>query len=272
MMFIAKFLGAAIANGSALRFDRARLPRCSMWKSVSLSQKRGLVDCNLSARRNFETLSNQMLTDKLANTTSHPMIERLPRILFTAALLLASSLCDAAFAGDQARTVLNSIDPNKLNELLEISKTQPDAALTNFAPISANKFRFLFVWPASNPLMTYERVGRTFVERLVQFADQMQLLADGFCLPARNMYYGVTEYGDEEINVAYRDIEVHYLFGWQTPCAGKYISVSDFDESLNALRNTPGYGALTQKAPPQQTTPQEGLKPFLNPVPAAPLE
>ncbi len=85
-----------------------------------------------------------------------------------------------ALAGDQAKSIVNAIDPKSMNELFEALPRQPDAALTNILPISPNKFRFLFVWPAYNPVMTYDRVGRSFVERFAAFATQVQPLATGF--------------------------------------------------------------------------------------------
>ena len=100
------------------------------------------------------------------------------------------------------------------------SAAQPDAALTNIVPVSPNKFRFLFVWPGSNPLMTYDRVGLSFADRFTAFANQLKPLASGFCLPSQSMYFGTTTYGEDEVNVAYRDIEVHYQFGWQPALRG----------------------------------------------------
>ncbi len=179
-----------------------------------------------------------------------------------------------AWAGDQAKSILNSIDPKSMNELFEALPQQPDAALTNILPISPNKFRFIFVWPASNPLMTYDRVGRSFAERFAQFAGQMQPLATGYCLPAPNLFFGAAAYGEEEVNVAYRDIEVHYQFGWQPPCGGRYIKAAEIEHILAPRTGHEGYGAaapghpggLLPQEPPVQ--PEEGLKPFLN-APAA---
>src|SRR5690242_6699325 len=89
------------------------------------------------------------------------------------AALLLSSL--PAAANDQAKTIVNGIEPKSMNQLLEMSRTQPDAALTNIVPLSANKFRFLFVWPASNPLMTYDRIGRSFAERFLGLTENLRL-------------------------------------------------------------------------------------------------
>jgi len=187
----------------------------------------------------------------------------------------AASMSSAA-AADQAKTIVNAIDPKSLNELFDVARRQPDAALTNIAPVSANTFRFLFVWPASNPIVTYERVGRSFAERFAGFADRLKLLVTGFCLPSRNLFFGTATYGDEEVNVAYRDIEVHYKFGWQAPCTGRYISVSELEQSVPPAQTSGGYGGLlprTPMMPPKQLpTPEDDLKPFLNPQPSAPLE
>jgi len=104
-----------------------------------------------------------------------------------------------------------------MNELFDALPHQPDAALTNIIPVSPNKFRFLFVWPGSNPLMTYDRVGRSFGDRFAAFAGQLKPMATGYCLPSQNMFFGTTTYGVDEVNVAYRDIEVHYQFGGSLP-------------------------------------------------------
>ncbi len=179
-----------------------------------------------------------------------------------------------ASAGDQAKSILNSIDPKSMNELFEALPQQPDAALTNILPISPNKFRFLFVWPASNPVMTYDRVGRSFAERFAAFAGQMQPLATGFCLPAPNLFFGTATYGEEDVNVAYRDIEVHYQFGWQPPCEGRYIRAAEIEQLLAQQTAHSGYGALSPVppgVPPEEPpAPGEGLKPFLNTPPVAP--
>jgi hypothetical protein len=188
----------------------------------------------------------------------------------TAAVVLAS-LCAAsgALAGDQAKAIVNSLDPKSLNELFEALPQQPDAALTNITPTGPNKFRFLFIWPASNASMTYDRVGRSFAERFIAFAGQLNPIATGFCLTSRSMLFGTTTYGEEEVNVAYRDIEVRYPFGWQAPCPGRYIPVSELDK----IAVHPTYGTGFGASPPEQSKepkpPEEGLKPFLS-APAAP--
>ncbi len=156
-----------------------------------------------------------------------------------------------------------------MNELFDALPAQPDAALTNIAAISPNKFRFLFVWPASNGLMTFDRVGRSFAERFATFADRLKPLAVGFCLNSRNMYYGTAFYGDEEVNVAYRDIEVHYQVGWQAPCPGRYISATEIEQLASPPPPYGGYGAAVPRPPvlpyKRPLTPEDRLKPFLNP-------
>ncbi len=137
-----------------------------------------------------------------------------------------------------------------MNELFEALPTQPDAALTNIVPVSPNKFRFLFIWPGSNPLMTYDRVGRGFTERFGSFANQLKPLAVGFCLPSQSLYFGTTTYGEDEVNVAYRDIEVHYEFGWQPPCAGRYIKAEEIDQLTQGQTYHGAYGAAVPAPSP----------------------
>ena len=178
-----------------------------------------------------------------------------------------------AFAGDHAKEIVNALDPKSMNELFEVSRRQPDAALTNIVPASANTFRFMFIWLASNPTMTYDRVERSFAERFAFFADQWRLLAAGFCLSGSNLSFGTTAFGEEEVNVAYRDIEVRYAMGRQGPCDGRYISFAEVEHTLKAASEPSGYSIGSFPLPSQQlTTPQEGLKPFLNPNAPAPPE
>jgi hypothetical protein len=183
------------------------------------------------------------------------------------------SVC-SALATDQAKTIVNSLDPKSMNELFDALKTQPDAALTSIAPVSPNKYRFLFIWPASSPFMTYDRVGRSFAERFAGFAEQMKPLATGFCLTSRNMFFGTAPYGSEEVNIAYRDIEVHYRFGQQNSCGGRYIAASELAKPVLAPKPYGGYGAALPQTPnepqTQPSSPEEGLKPFLRDPPAQP--
>jgi hypothetical protein len=186
----------------------------------------------------------------------------------TAIIFLALLPVSGAWAGDQAKTILNAIDPKSMNELFAALPKQPDAALTNISPVSPNKFRFLFVWPASNGFMTYERVGRSFAERFATFAQQLRPLAVGFCLTSRNMYYGSSVYGEEEVNIAYRDIEVRYQVGWQAPCAGRYFAASEIEQLALPPPPYGSYGAALPRppgaSPKKPVSPEEGLKPFLN--------
>ncbi len=194
---------------------------------------------------------------------------------FAAAFLVSMASGFCAKAADQARTIINSLDPKSMNQLFEVSRTQPDAALTNIAPVSPNTFRFLFIWPASNPIMTYERVGQSFAERFAGFAEQMKPLATGFCLPSLSMYFGTAPYGGQDVNVAYRDIEVRYSFGVHLPCPGRLVSVAEIEQNFTATQR-PGYGVPAPAGPslPSQApaNPEDGLRPFLNTKPAAPLE
>jgi hypothetical protein len=182
------------------------------------------------------------------------------------ALLLPAS---GAWAGDQAKAILNALDPKSMNDLFAALPKQPDAALTNITPVSPNKFRFLFIWPASNGFMTYERVGRSFAERFAAFAGQMKPLAVGFCLTSRSMYYGSAAYGEEEVNIAYRDIEVRYAVGWQAPCAGRYLPASEIEQLALPPPPYGSHGAALPQSPgtsPRKpaSPPAENLKPFLN--------
>jgi hypothetical protein len=200
-----------------------------------------------------------------------------PSILKKAIVVLPALFASvsAVAGGDQAKAIINALDPKSMNELFEVSRRQPDAALTNIAPVSANTFRFLFIWPAFNPTMTYDRVARSFAERFTAFAEQMKPLAIGFCLPSNNIYFGTAMYGEEEVNVAYRDIEVRYQFGRRAACSGRYISMADLEQS-GRPQQSPGHSAAFPRmpvSPPEQpANPEDGLKPFLAPPPNGPLE
>ncbi len=117
--------------------------------------------------------------------------------------------------------------------------------------------------------MTYERVGRSFLERFTEFAGHLKPLALGYCLTSRNMLFSNAEYGGQEVNVAYRDIEVHYQFGWQGPCAGRYIRSSELEQfAAPADSYGAGFGAAAPDTPPKEPrSPEDSLKPFLNPAP-----
>lgn len=208
------------------------------------------------------------------NATSPAMIKPTRFKDFAAALLALCASAPDAFAGDPVRDIVNALDPRSMNELFDVARAQPDAALTNIVPASANTFRFLFVWPSSNPVMTYNRVERSFAERFAYFAEQWKLLATGFCLSGSSLSFGSAAYGEEMVNVAYRTIEVRYAMGPQVPCKGRYVSLAEVESSLNAAAaggSRYSVGPLT--APSQHlTAPQDGLKPFLNPAPSAPPE
>jgi hypothetical protein len=158
-----------------------------------------------------------------------------------------------------------------MNQLFDALPTQPDAALVNIIPAGPNKFRFLFVWPGTSPLMTYDRVGSSFLERFVAFAKQMKPLAAGYCLEANSMFFGSTTYGQQPVNVAYRDLGVYYQFGWQPPCRGVYIKAADMEKPADGASHRKG-AALPVPAPSlpakEPQTPSEQLTPFLG-APAA---
>jgi len=186
---------------------------------------------------------------------------------FAAALAALSIPVSASLAGDQAKAIVNAVDPKSMNELFEVARRQPDAALTNITPASANTFRFLFIWPTSNPAMTFDRVGRSFAERFALFADQWKLLAAGFCLSGPNLSFGTAIYGEEEVNVAYRDIQVRYALGRKAPCQGRYVSIAEVER--NVRPSAKGYSIGSLPLPGQITDPEERLKPFLTPPPPA---
>jgi hypothetical protein len=189
---------------------------------------------------------------------------------FAAGALAFLAPLSQSLAGDQTKAIVDSLDSKTVYELFEVARRQPDAALTNISPTAPNTFRFLFVWPASNSVMTYERVGRSFAERFAGFAEQFKQLAVGFCLPSRTMYFGTGFYGEEELNIAYRDIEVRYLFGWRPPCQGKYIAFHEIERGMaSAFLGHPGRRSPLPEAPPRQSKPEEGLKPFLSTPPAS---
>jgi hypothetical protein len=275
MMLITEILTAAVKK--TLCRAQTRKPAAPVDLEFCLLKAKN-VACRLQ-HCNHRLISAQveeiMLTDRLGRHHIHAMIIRHKSFKVVATSILMLAGCSAARAADQARTIVNALDPKSMNELFEVSRQQPDAALTNIAPVSANTFRFLFIWPTSNPIMTYERVGRSFAERFSGFADQLRLLATGFCLPSRSMYYGSAPYGEGEVNVAYRDIVVQYQFGWKSSCPGRYISIAELDQLMKPAQTSEGYGALpeTPLSPPKlPATPADGLKPFLSPPPPVPLE
>ncbi len=214
-----------------------------------------------------------LTTGSLKRNITHMIRQQTFKAIGAGLLAMCVAIPEASVAGDQARAIVNSLDPKSMSELFEVARRQPDAALTNIAPVSANKFRFLFVWPASNPAMTYERVGRSFAERFAIFAEQWKLLAVGFCLPSSSLFFGTATYGDQEVNVAYRDIEVRYNLGLQAPCEGRYVSIAEIERTLKSAAAIDGYSIGSVRSPSEQmTTPEEGLKPFLNPGQPAPSE
>ena len=186
--------------------------------------------------------------------------------LIPACAVFLTCLCSspAASAGDQAKAIVNSLDPKSLNELFEALPTQPGAALANIVPHGPNKFRFLFIWPGTNPLMTYDRVRESFVDRFTVFTGQLKPLADGYCLGSDNVLFGTATYGEFGVNVAYRDIEVYYQFGWRPACEGIYVKATDLEHAKSAQSHARGYGAATPTPAPERQSPAEQLKPFLN--------
>lgn len=214
----------------------------------------------------------------LTQTPPKPQIKFMTRHFsfraFAAGLVLFCAPLHEARAGDQAKAIVNALEPRSVDELFEVSRRQPDAAMTSIAPTTPNTFRFLFVWPSSNPVMTYERVGQSFTERFAGFARELNLLAVGFCLPMHTLFFGTALFGEREVHIAYRDIEVRYLFGPRRPCAGRYISFAEIEAHMASTAPFAHLGPPRIPGAPskQMTAPEEGLQPFLNPPPAAPLE
>jgi hypothetical protein len=175
-------------------------------------------------------------------------------------------------AGDQTKAIINSLDPKSLNELFDALPTSPGAALANVVPHGPNKFRFLFIWPATNPLMTFDRVRESFVDRFTLLSRQLKPMALGYCLGSDNVVFGTTTYGEYGVNVAYRDIEVYYQFGWSPACRGIYLKAADLEQTGPAQSHARGYGAARPAPTPapvqEPRTPDEQLKPFLSSPPA----
>jgi hypothetical protein len=179
----------------------------------------------------------------------------------------------AASAGEQAKQIINGLPPEIMNELLEKSREQPGVHFTSIGSISANKHRFLFVWPGTNPVMTYDEIERNFADRFLVFADRLKPFATGFCLPSRDLVFGMATYGEERVNVAYRDIEVRYQASWQPPCPGRYIAASDVEEALKPKYPSLGYGAGLTRQPlprPNGQAAPDSLTPFLGQPPSPP--
>lgn len=176
--------------------------------------------------------------------------------LFVAPLAIAPAHSQAQSA--TVRDILARIDPKALRELLDTAKEKPDVALTNIVPTEDNKFRYVFVWSAGNA-MTEERIGRSFLERFLQFASKQRYLATGYCLTPNGMGLVTATYDQEKINLAFRDIEVHRDFGWREKCAGKFITAAE----LEAQKNMANRRALPLPPPPARENPSDGLSPFL---------
>jgi hypothetical protein len=215
-----------------------------------------------------------MLTESSPKPHITSMIRQFSIKTFAAGLLLLCAPLHEAGAGDQSKAIVNGLEARSVNELFEMSRRQPDAAMTSITPTTPNTFRFLFVWPSSNPVMTYERVGQSFVERFASFARELNLLAVGFCLPTHTLLFGTAFFGEREVRIAYRDIEVRYLAGLRRPCPGRYVTIAQIETHL---ASTAPFARLSRRRLPgapseQMTVPEEGLRPFLNPPSAAPQD
>ncbi len=160
------------------------------------------------------------------------------------------------------RDILARIDAKAMRDLLDAAREQPDVALTNIIPVADNKFRYVFVWPAENTMMTEDRVGRSFLERFVQFASAQRYLANGFCLTPDGMGFVSATYGGAKVNLAFRDIEVYRDFGWREKCAGKFVTSEDVEKQKRAAEAA-ARRALPLPPPPARDAPSDGLSPFL---------
>lgn len=200
------------------------------------------------------------------------MIRQFSFKAFAAGLLLLCAPLHEARAGDQAKAIVSGLEAKSVDELFEVSRRQPDAAMTSIAPTTPNTFRFLFVWPSSNPVMTFERVGQSFVERFAGFARELNLLAVGFCLPTQTLLFGKALFGEREVHFAYRDIEVRYLFGLRPPCPGRFLTIAEIEAHLASTAPFTHFSRRRLPGAPStpMTPPEEGLQPFLNPPLAAP--
>lgn len=207
---------------------------------------------------------------RLTRLSHNPTIQTEMRSAFRFAVLPLMCLAPfAALAGDQARAIINGLEPKSMNELLDMSRTQPDAALTSVTTIGGNRFRFLFVWPASNAVMTYNRISQSFAERFLKFAEAQTSLAIGYCLLTKTVSFGTATYANEPVNVAYRDVEVQFLAGPKAPCPGRYISASEVEADQRPVANPPAYGAFSSTRPLPATPPSgDPIKPFFTLPPA----
>jgi len=185
-----------------------------------------------------------------------------PFILALALAWLAAAPLSARPQHPLAREILANVDAGAMRDLMEAARTQPDVALVNIMPVNDNKFRYVFIWPASNPMMSEDRVGRSFLDRFLQFAHNQRFLATGFCLTPDGMGLLSASYGDVEVNVAFRNIEVYRDFGWREPCTGKFVTAQEVEKQkaiFDAVKRNP----LPLPPPPARDNPSDGLSPFL---------
>jgi hypothetical protein len=177
-------------------------------------------------------------------------------------LLLGTCLLPAPLAAQsyKFRDTLERIDPAAMRQLLDQAKDQPDVALTNIVPVEDNKFRFIFIWPAEYTMMTEDRINRSFAQRFLQFTSSQEFLATGYCLTPQGLGFLTSTYGDQKVNMAFREIEVYREIGWRDHCRGKLVTSTQLAE---LKREKEAATSRMLPLPPTGEAPGDGVSPFL---------
>jgi hypothetical protein len=181
------------------------------------------------------------------------------------AVLLAGCLAPQTLSAQptSTRDTLERIDPKAMRQLLAQAKEQPDVALTNIVPVDANRFRFVFVWPAEYTMMTEDRINRSFAQRFLQFTSEQKFLATAYCLTPPRIGFLASTYGEEKVNMAFRNIEVYRDIGWRDPCRGKLVTAAEIDE-LRQKKDEEKSSLLPLPPPvPNQDKQEDSVAPFL---------
>lgn len=185
------------------------------------------------------------------------------------ALIAAACSGQALSQPTTARQIVDRIDPAKLRELILAAQTQPDVALTNILPTGDNKFRYVFIWPAENPVMTIDRVNRSFTERFLSFASAQRFLTTGYCLTPHGIGLLSTTYGTTKLIMAYRDIEVHRDIGWRETCRGLFVTAAEVDGQIRAAEAMARAQEKARQRIPRGTS-GDGVSPFLKGIQPSP--
>jgi hypothetical protein len=177
-------------------------------------------------------------------------------------LLLGTCLLPAPLAAQSTkfRDTLDRVDPAAMRQLLAQAKDQPDVALTNIVPVEDNKFRFIFIWPAEYTMMTEDRINRSFAQRFLQFTTSQEFLATGYCLTPSGIGFLASTYGDQKVNMAYREIEVYREIGWRDHCRGKLVTSAQLAELKKEKEAATSH---MLPVPPPAGDPGDGVSPFL---------